>query len=90
MLDSDRSLCLMATGGRRASAPVTLRRTRIWLIMLDFVDTHQGGRVDGEKLFGPIARDCNYVFSRDLILKEVPELNGFVRIIVGSVCCKQF
>ena len=46
--------------------------------MLDFVDTHQGGRVDGEKLFGPIARDCNYVFSRDLILKEVSELNGIV------------
>ena len=28
-------------------------------------------------------------FSRDLILKEVSELNGIVRIIVRSVC-KQF
>ena len=33
--------------------------------------------------------DGNSVFSRDLILKEVSELNGIVRIIVRSVC-KQF
>ena len=33
--------------------------------------------------------DDNSVFSRDLILKEVSELNGIVRIIVRSVC-KQF
>ena len=36
-------------------------------------------------------RSCNgnSVFSRDLILKEVSELNGIVQIIVISVC-KQF
>ena len=33
--------------------------------------------------------DCNYVFSHDLIIKEVSELNGIVQIIVRSVC-KQF
>ena len=33
--------------------------------------------------------DGNSVFSRDLILKEVSELNGIVRNIVRSVC-KQF
>ena len=33
--------------------------------------------------------DGNFVFSRDLILKKVSELNGIVRIIVRSVC-KQF
>ena len=33
--------------------------------------------------------DGNFVFSRDVILKEVSELNGIVRIIVRSDC-KQF
>ena len=30
--------------------------------------------------------DSDSVFSRDLILKEVSELNGIVLIIVRSVC----
>ena len=30
--------------------------------------------------------DGNSVFSRDLILRDVSELNGIVRVIVRSVC----
>ena len=94
LLDSDRSLCLMATGGRRASAPVTLRRTRIWLIMLVFVDTHQGGRVDGEKLFGPIASATVIMLSLVIWSSRKSRswmvLFGIELWIIFRSICKQF
>ena len=35
-------------------------------------------------------RNGNSVFSRDLILKEVSELNGIVGLLVSPVCKRRF
>ena len=45
--------------------------------MLFFVDTHQGGRVDGEKLFGPIAR-----FHISNLLENRKKVNSFFQIFL--------